>query len=163
VAQSLSHLQLEPDAEDPQVEREAVSRFFDKYVMYPGKDSRKGFLEFLPYLFEEVNVDGRCALRWAVQAAALADVSREGQQGMALSKTALELYGKALSALSSSLSEKGKIPDDYDLMAVVMLDLFEVWCLMRFDTSYLGHFHVLMDTNRPSTCQTPLVAHMHKE
>lgn len=105
---------------------QAVSNFFEKYVMYPGKNSQSGFLEHLPCLFGEVNVDGRYALRWAVQAAALADASRDHQPQAGLATQALDCYGKALAALSQSLSEKGKIPDDYDLMTVVVLDVFEV-------------------------------------
>ncbi|KAB5511466.1 hypothetical protein GE09DRAFT_982043, partial [Coniochaeta sp. 2T2.1] len=107
------------------VQEQAVSEFFEKYVMYPGKNSKSGFLEHLPCLFQEVNVDGRCALRWAVQAAALADASRDYLPGSALATQALDSYGKALRALSASLSETGKTPDDYDLMTIVVLDLFE--------------------------------------
>jgi hypothetical protein len=110
-----------------QVQDQAVSNFFEKYVMYPGKSSKSGFLEHLPCLFEEVNVEGRFALRWAVQAAALADASREYQPEAGLAAQALDCYGKALAALSQSLSESGKIPDDYDLMTVVVLDFFEAW------------------------------------
>jgi len=105
---------------------QAVSDFFDKYVMYPGENSKTGFLEHLPCLFGEVNVEGRCALRWAVQAAALADASREHHHTSGLATQALDCYGKALTALSQSLSEKGKVPDDYDLMTIVVLDIFEV-------------------------------------
>lgn len=109
-----------------QVRDRAVSNFFEKYVMYPGDSSKMGFLEHLPCLFGEVNVEGRFALRWAVQAAALADASRECQpDATGLATQALDCYGNALAALRRSLSEKGKVPDDYDLMAVVVLDFFE--------------------------------------
>ncbi|KAF4339396.1 negative acting factor [Fusarium beomiforme] len=37
----------------------------------------------------------------------------------------LEYYGHALGALGRSLAEWNKTPDDYDLMTVVMLDIFE--------------------------------------
>jgi len=94
--------------------------------MYPGQGSKSGFLKHLPCLFGEVNVDGRSALRWAVQAAALADASREHERDNVLVKQALDCYAKALAALSTSLREEGKLPDDYDLMTVVVLDLFEV-------------------------------------
>ncbi|PSR82107.1 hypothetical protein BD289DRAFT_454489 [Coniella lustricola] len=111
----------------------------------------QGFLEFLPSAFEEVNVRGRFALRWAVQAAALADVassllsssskggvSDEQQRGRPedsvngaspseseLGRRALKYYGQALTALSESLGTDGKSPDDHDLMTVVILDFFE--------------------------------------
>lgn len=137
----------------------AIQDFFTKYTLLPyefppissGADSlesdaraqraSQGFLEFLPCTFEEVNVRGRYALRWAVQATALADAASQascngrpgdtdgasnGQAGRAMGHRALECYGKALSALSNSLGRQGKIPDDYDLMTVVILDLFEV-------------------------------------
>lgn len=137
-------------------EDQAIQDFFAKYTLLPydfpptsiGKHNlesshytraqraSQGFLEFLPCTFEEVNVRGRYALRWAVQAAALADagshiVPSDGaasaaQAGLATGHRALECYGKALSALAESLGKQGKIPDDYDLMTVVILDLFEV-------------------------------------
>ncbi|KAJ3487817.1 hypothetical protein NLG97_g6322 [Lecanicillium saksenae] len=105
---------------------EAVSKFFDRFVLYPCNDaSTPGFLEHLPCLFKEVNVEGRQALRWAVKATALADVSRLEESSPQTVGAAFDCYGEALSALRDSLSEKGKIPDDYDLMTVVVLDIFE--------------------------------------
>mgnify|MGYP005989502151 CR=1 FL=1 len=110
-----------PEEEDP-----TVSKFMDNYVIYPCTEtSNAGFLEHLPSLFKEVNVEGRFALRYAVQAAAYGDVSRQ-RQSSEDAKKALEYYGNALAALSTSLSEKSKVPDDYDLMTVVLLDIFEV-------------------------------------
>lgn len=96
--------------------------------MYPcNQTSSPGFLEHLPYMFKEVNVEGRHALRWAVQAAAYADVSNNQEdESNALASKALQCYGLALKALGESLSTPGKEPDDYDLMAVVVLDIFEV-------------------------------------
>lgn len=124
---SWSRVSFEPDAnlsidgEDP-----AVSKLFENYVLYPCSDlSTPGFLEHLPCLFKEVNVPGRYALRWAVQAFAYADLSRRENSQSAVSK-ALDHYGRSLSALGKSLSEEGKVPDDYDLMTVVILDIFEV-------------------------------------
>lgn len=76
-------------------------------------------------MFNEVNVEGRYALRWAVQAAAFADISKN-QESNALASKAFQCYGMALSALGESLSTPGKEPDDYDLMTVVVLDIFEV-------------------------------------
>lgn len=103
----------------------AVDRFLDKYVMYPcNETSFPGFLEHLPCLFKEVNIEGRHALRWAVQAAAYADVSNT-KGDLSVGKS-LHYYGMALSALSESLAQLGKEPDDYDLMTMVILDLFEV-------------------------------------
>ncbi|KAF7558951.1 hypothetical protein G7046_g5205 [Stylonectria norvegica] len=103
----------------------AVSRFMDKYVVYPCSESSfPGFLEHLPSLFVDVNVEGRYALRWAVQAAAFADLSRE-QSSQALAVKAFDCYGLALAALGESLAEKGKEPDDFDMMTVVVLDIFE--------------------------------------
>jgi hypothetical protein len=75
-------------------------------------------------MFQEVNVNGRYALRWAVRAAAYADLSKD-QDGDALAKKALQCYGLALTALGDSLAMPGKVPDDYDLMTVVVLDIFE--------------------------------------
>lgn len=113
-----------------------MAMFMDKYVIYPCHESSSpGFLEHLPVLFQEVNVDGRHALRWAVQAAAIADLSREHDPEL-LTPRALEYYGQALGALGKSLAEKGKIPDDYDLMAVVILDMFEVRAPIRFKPRY---------------------------
>ncbi len=44
--------------------------------MYPcNQTSSPGFLEHLPCMFKEVNIEGRYALRWAVQAAGYADSS----------------------------------------------------------------------------------------
>lgn len=114
------------ETQEPETEA-AVSRFFDRYVLYPCNDaSTPGFLEHLPCLFKEVNVEGRHALRWAVRATALADVSRLEESNPRAAAAAFDCYGEALSALRDSLSARGKVPDDYDLMAVVVLDIFEV-------------------------------------
>ena len=94
--------------------------------MYPSNNgSSPGFLEYLPVLFEEVNVEKRLALRWAVRAAAYANLSGNHSLG-ALSSKALHCYGLALSALAESLADTRTPPDDYILMTVVVLDLFEV-------------------------------------
>ncbi|VUC30935.1 unnamed protein product [Clonostachys rosea] len=100
---------------------EAVSNFLDNYVLYPCHESSSpGFLEHLPGLFKEVNVNGRLALRWAVEAASLADYScRKNDENSA--RKALQQYSQSLNALSKSLSKNGKEPDDYDLMTVVTL------------------------------------------
>ncbi|KAM5367923.1 hypothetical protein ACJA88_011238 [Fusarium oxysporum] len=111
----------EPVSKDDQI----ANTFMDKYVLLPcNESSSPGFLEHLPCLFKEVNIEGRYALRFAVQACAFADLSRE-QSSEELAKRSLEYYGHALSALGQSLAEKNKTPDDYDLMTVVMLDIFE--------------------------------------
>ncbi|TVY61770.1 hypothetical protein Focb16_v013566 [Fusarium oxysporum f. sp. cubense] len=111
----------EPVSKDDQI----ANTFMDKYVLFPcNESSSPGFLEHLPCLFKEVNIEGRYALRFAVQACAFADLSRE-QSSEELAKRSLEYYGHALSALGQSLAEKNKTPDDYDLMTVVMLDIFE--------------------------------------
>lgn len=118
-----------PKAFEPPAEDRAVSEFFEKYVMYPCNDSSSpGFLEYLPCLFEEVKTkgrQGRQALRWAVRAAAYASISND-QDNYLLGNKALECYGLALSALAQSLKDPGVKPDDYILMTVVVLDLFEV-------------------------------------
>ncbi|KAF4494195.1 negative acting factor [Fusarium agapanthi] len=111
----------EPVSKDEQI----TSMFMDKYVLLPcNESSSPGFLEHLPCLFKEVNIEGRYALRFAVQACAFADLSRE-QSPEELVKRSLEYYGYALGALGQSLAEKNKTPDDYDLMTVAMLDIFE--------------------------------------
>ncbi|KAI2464103.1 hypothetical protein F4781DRAFT_86651 [Annulohypoxylon bovei var. microspora] len=111
----------------PTPEDEAVNCFIDKYVVYPcAETSAPGFLEHLPSLFRDVNVEGRFALRWAVRAAAYADLSK-GQNNDALANKAFHCYGLSLSALGESLSSQGKVPDDYDLMTAVMLDIFETF------------------------------------
>jgi hypothetical protein len=115
-----------PKALEPPAEDWVVSEFFEKYVMYPcNHSSSPGFLEYLPCLFEEVKTKGRQALRWAVRAAAYASISND-QDNSLLGNKALECYGLALSALAQSLKDPGVKPDDYILMTVVVLDLFEV-------------------------------------
>ena len=110
----------------PSLEDQAVSSFFDNFVIYPCNDSSSpGFLEHLPGLFKEVRTEGRFALRWAVQAAGYASLSKDRDDG-ALGNKALQYYGRALSALGKSLADPNTAPDDYVLMTVVVLDLFEV-------------------------------------
>ncbi|KAF5983200.1 hypothetical protein FBULB1_3892 [Fusarium bulbicola] len=121
----------EPVSKDEQI----TSMFMDKYVLLPcNESSSPGFLEHLPCLFKEVNIEGRYALRFAVQACAFADLSRE-QSPEELVKRSLEHYGYALGALGQSLAERNKTPDDYDLMTVVMLDIFEVDTLHNYTQS----------------------------
>jgi hypothetical protein len=114
------------DRNDPTLTEDmVVSKFFDKFVMYPcNGDSIPGFLEHLPSMFKEVSVGNRIALRWAVQAAAYASLPRDQNPGA--NENAMQCYGLALSALSESLSEKDAAADDYILMTIVVLDLFEV-------------------------------------
>lgn len=150
-----------------------IQAFFSKYTLLPYhfgshhtvdsnerdgyQRASQGFLEFLPCTFEEVNVRGRLALRWAVQAAASADAaSHASRHGISdetnaasskgarlnLQQRALECYGKALSALSDSLGKVGKVPDDYDLMTVVVLDVFEV-SLPKGPKGLVHHFACL--------------------
>ncbi|KAH6894310.1 hypothetical protein B0T10DRAFT_558455 [Thelonectria olida] len=121
------------------LEDQAVSIFMDAYVIHPcNESSSPGFLEHLPCLFGEVNVQGRYALRWAVQAAAFANLSRE-EDAETMAHRALECYGEALGALGKSLAEKRKAPDDYDLMAVVMLDIFETLFLSQSSSTTASH------------------------
>lgn len=91
-------------------------------------------------MFKEVNVEGRYALRWAVQAAAYADAVSQSQESKALASKALDCYGMALRALGESLSASGKEPDDYDLMTVVVLDIFEVDTYILRDTLAVSVF-----------------------
>ena len=84
-------------------EDQAVASFMDKFVMYPcTSSSTPGFLEHLPCLFKEVNVAGRYALRYAVQAASFADLSKNDISGE-MAKRALESYGLAFRGLGKSL------------------------------------------------------------
>ena len=116
-----------PQASVPSAENQAVSEFFERYVMYPcNNGSSPGFLEYLPCLFEEVKTEGRLALRWAVRAAAYANISNDQGNAQLLGQKALHCYGLALAALKESLTDGRTAPDDYTLMTVVVLDLFEV-------------------------------------
>ncbi|KAK6853112.1 hypothetical protein PG995_009924 [Apiospora arundinis] len=129
-------LKQTPERSPVQKEDRAVEQFMDKYVMYPcNETSSPGFMEHLPSLFKEVNVEGRYALRWAVRAAAFAEAARDSD-GNHVAQRALHCYGEALSALGESLAEPGKTPDDYDLMTIVVLDLFEA--LFLPDISQVG-------------------------
>lgn len=92
-------------------------------------------------MFKEVNIQGRYALRWAVQAAAYADAISQNKESHALASKALQCYGMALGALGESLAASGKEPDDYDLMTVVVLDIFEV-----------GHTHTICDAYTCRLC-----------
>lgn len=115
-----------PQASTPSGEEQAVSEFFERYVMYPcNHGSSPGFLEQLPGLFAEVKGEGRVALRWAVRAAAYASISN-GRDEPTLGNKAIQCYGRALSALAESLTDINAAPDDHILMTVVVLDLFEV-------------------------------------
>lgn len=123
----LPWLKKTPKHLQPSVEDLAVDRFMEKYVMFPcNETSFPGFLEHLPSMFKDVNVVGRYSLRWAVRAAAYADLSKDSDDDE-IAQKALHCYGVALSALGDSLSQQpGKPPDDYDLLTVVILDIFEV-------------------------------------
>lgn len=111
---------LQPSAQD-----QAVDMFFEKFVMYPcNENSTPGFLEHLPSLFKDIKKEGRVALRWAVRAAAYASLSNEQENALLYNK-ALQCYGLSLSNLGESLKNPETKPDDYILMTVVILDLFE--------------------------------------
>lgn len=130
--------QLNGISDTEELKDEAVSSFLDNYVIYPcNESSSPGFLEHLPGLFKEVNVRGRFALRWAVEAASLADHSRRKNDASSARK-ALQQYSQSLNALGKSLSKNGKEPDDYDLMTVVVLDIFET-LFIHDDNSFGAH------------------------
>jgi len=132
-----------PSGMQPPVEDQAVDHFMEKYVIYPcSQTSSPGFLEHLPCMFQEVNVNGRYALRWAVRAAGYADCSKN-QDSDVLARKALQCYGVALSALGDSLGTPGKVPDDYDLMTVVVLDIFEVGPQDKIVIASSAHIHRL--------------------
>lgn len=115
-----------PESSMPSAEDRAVSQFFERFVMYPcNSGSSPGFLEHLPSLFKDINVEGRLALRWAVRAAAYASLSSESGNP-AISGKALQCYGLALTALGEALGDPNQKPDDHVLMTVVVLDIFEV-------------------------------------
>jgi hypothetical protein len=119
-----------PPSSKQSVEDQVVDQFFEKYVMYPcNNGSSPGFLEFLPPLFKDGKVEGRVALRWAVRAASYATLSNE-QDNPALGSKALECYGLALSALGEALSDPSYVPNDYEFMTIVVLDIFEVRILV---------------------------------
>jgi hypothetical protein len=101
-------------------------QFFDRFVMYPcNSGSSLGFLEHLPSLFKESNVQHRYALRYAVLAAAHAS-EEEDPCDMTGKQQAFHYYGLALSALSECLKEAITEQDDHVLMTIVVLDIFEV-------------------------------------
>jgi len=115
-----------PEAAMPSLEDQAISQFFEKYVMYPcNLGSTPGFLEHLPSLFKDVQLEGRFALRWAVRAAAYAGMSSD-EGSVKMGDKALLCYGRALASLGEALRDKERVVDDYTLMTVVVLDLFEV-------------------------------------
>lgn len=115
-----------PESALPSAEDMAVEQFFEKYVMYPcNQGSSPGFLEHLPSLFREPRAEGRLALRWAVRAAAYAGLSND-QDNTTLGNKALQCYGRSLTALADALKKGEKSPDDYVLMTIVVLDMFEV-------------------------------------
>ena len=108
------------------VEDHAVSSFFNEFVVSPCNiSSTPGFLEHLPGLFNEIRLEGRIALRWAVLAAGYASLSKDHDDSR-FSDLALNCYGRALTSLGDSLADLDVSPDDYILMTVVVLDLFEV-------------------------------------
>ncbi|CZR51355.1 related to negative acting factor [Phialocephala subalpina] len=114
-----------PENMQPSAQDQAVDMFFEKFVMYPcNENSTPGFLEHLPSLFKDIKKEGRVALRWAVRAAAYASLSNE-QKNASVYNKALQCYSLALSNLGESLKNPETKPDDYVLMTVVVLDLFE--------------------------------------
>lgn len=124
-----------PESLQPSAQDQAVDLFFEKFVMYPcNENSTPGFLEHLPSLFKDIKKEGRFALRWAVRAAAYASVSNE-QENASVYEKALHCYGLALTNLGESLKNPETKPDDYVLMTIVVLDLFEVSGLQILRTS----------------------------
>jgi hypothetical protein len=104
---------------------QVVNQFFEDYVMYPANaNSSPGFLEHLPFMFNEVPINNKTALRWAVRAASFASMSKK-TENPALFEKAMKCYGLALGALTKALRSNMGTPDDFTLMTVVVLDIFE--------------------------------------
>ncbi|TVY14836.1 hypothetical protein LARI1_G007600, partial [Lachnellula arida] len=107
-------------AREQSVEKRAVDKFFEKFVLFPcNSSSSSGFLEQLPMLFEEVQTEGR-----------------ENEE---LERKASVCYGKALEALGDTLRNKEEAVSDYTLMTVVMLDLFETMFIQASTHSRGAH------------------------
>jgi hypothetical protein len=75
-------------------------------------------------MFMEVNTSTRTALRFAVRATAYADMASQ-ENNLIVREAAITYYGRALEVLGSAMKDGVEV-DDYVLMNIVVLDLFEV-------------------------------------
>ncbi|KAI4252986.1 MAG: hypothetical protein LQ352_003961 [Teloschistes flavicans] len=138
-------------------DHQAVSSFFERFVGCPCNDrSTPGFLDCLPALFKEVNMEGRSALRWAVLAAGYAGLPKD-QENRRTSHLALYCYGHALSVLGNILADPEFDPDDHVLMTVVILDLFETLHLPNatIKGSHAGGMAHILRLRGPQQLQEP--------
>lgn len=124
--ETLPHEPALSQIHDDPSEDQIASGFFDRFVLQPCNDgSSSGFLEHLPGLFKDIDIKNRYVLRYAVLATAHASSCGVAENGTSKEK-AFYYYGLALQALSYSLESSKSEIDDYILMTIVVLDLFEV-------------------------------------
>lgn len=99
----------------------AISRFVFHFVEPPSVHGLPGYLEFLPTMLNSADKSLQTSLL-AVSMASLANVS--GIE--ALHTEARVQYGRALRSLHSTLLDKSNAGNDHTLLAIVLLQKYEV-------------------------------------
>jgi hypothetical protein len=99
----------------------AISRFIYHYVEPPSMHGLPGYLEFLPTMLNSADTSLQTSLL-AASLASLANVSGNEQ----LRTESRIQYGRALRSLHAALSNKATVAEDHTLLAIVLLQKYEV-------------------------------------
>ena len=99
----------------------AISRFVYNFVEPPTSGGIPGYLEFLPTMLNSADAGLQTSLL-AASLASLANIS--GMQHL-LNESRLQ-YGRALKSVCASLSDKATAIEDHVLLAVLMLQKYDV-------------------------------------
>ena len=110
-----------PESEDAH----AICFFVSSFVLYP-RDTRadRGYLEYLPFLFDNLRVDS--ALSVSLAASAHVMFGKWERKVKDAELLTFPLYTKALKATRKSLEDPEERVLDETLMAVCLLGFFEV-------------------------------------
>lgn len=99
----------------------AISRFVYHYVEPPSPYGLPGYLEFLPTMLNSAN----SSLQTSLLAASLANLANVSGMEQLHTESRVQ-YGRALRSLHAALSDKATASDDHTLLAVVLLQKYEV-------------------------------------
>lgn len=99
----------------------AISRFVYHYVEPSSVYGLPGYLEFLPTMLNSAD----SSLQTSLLAASLANLANASGMEQLHTESRIQ-YGRALRSLHAALSDKATATDDHTLLAVLLLQKYEV-------------------------------------
>ena len=125
---TISEIGSEPTRPLPQnLGDQAVCFFFHQYIISANDGGNPGYLDFLPELYESSDPDGALAL--SVKAMSYGSLSARSSIKVLAAKSN-EYYRATLKLVNGMLQSPEEIAQDFLIVAILLLVLFEV-CFLR--------------------------------